>query len=87
MRKATRARKFANWTRKNVPFVNGLYNVMQGRRFGEPMMHNNSYDLNQVCGLLQEKGCHNVCLRFTDTDRLCGVFFVFEKKEAPVEGK
>lgn len=79
-RRASGVRKAVHWLRKNVPGANGLVNVVQGRLFNDAMIQMNAYDLNEICLILQEKGCNNVSLRFTDHGGHLGVAFVFLKQ-------
>lgn len=43
----------------------------------------NNYDLNRLLLILQETGCHNCCLRFTQHGTNHGVIFFFQKKRLP----
>jgi ubiquinone/menaquinone biosynthesis C-methylase UbiE len=84
-RRASRLRKMVNWMRRSLPLVNGVVNVIQGRSLREPMMQMNSYDLNQICAMLQDQDCNNVCLRFTGHGGFLGVMFFFVKNEDKIE--
>jgi SAM-dependent methyltransferase len=71
-----------------VPLVNGLTNLVKGRPAGEPPMQMNEYDVNRLLKILQESGCHQVHLRFSETsDRgrpFYGVTFLFRKRQLDV---
>ena len=86
-RRTARMRKaVVHWMRKTIPLVNGLVNVIQGRPFRDAMMQMNSYDMNQICLVLQEKGCNNVCMRFTDHGGHLGVVLFFMKEATGKRG-
>ncbi|MGF1446109.1 MAG: class I SAM-dependent methyltransferase [Pikeienuella sp.] len=42
---------------RRVPFAANLYGLTQGRRFSDPVMQMNSYDLNRVFASLYSFGC------------------------------
>jgi hypothetical protein len=55
-----------------------LANKVRGREnsYWSPM---HTYDLNQVLKVLQDNGCHNVAVRFSDHG-LLGAMIFFEKR-------
>lgn len=44
----------------------------------------NNYNLNHLLLILQETGCHNCCVRFTQHGSHRGVILFFQKKQLPV---
>lgn len=75
------------------PLVRGLANVLVLKRpFSYPMMQMNTYNLQQVFGLLHDNGCHDIAVRYSDhaapymPDRLThhGVLIFFRKGETPI---
>jgi len=66
----------------------GMRNVLKGRPFDEPMMQMNRYDCNRLFRILQESGCHNVHVRFTETGYFgygfYGVVLYFRKERTDV---
>jgi SAM-dependent methyltransferase len=56
------------------------------RRGDEPepwAIQMNNYNLNHLLLILQETGCHNCCVRFTQHGLNHGVMFFFQKKRLP----
>ncbi len=62
------------------PVLIGLWNVLRGRPFEQPVMQMNEYDLNQIFRILQESGCHHNVVRFTQHGETYGVIVFFQKK-------
>jgi 2-polyprenyl-3-methyl-5-hydroxy-6-metoxy-1,4-benzoquinol methylase len=85
---ATLGRKLLKRARQSLPLVSGLLNVLRGKSFHEPQMQMNQYDLNQLIRILQESGCHEICLRFSETSvqghPFYGVSFCFVKRPLDV---
>lgn len=81
-------KKYAKTIKQTMPFLVGLRNVMKGRSFREPIMQMNEYDLNELLRILQESGCHDVRLRFTETSvqghPFYGVAVCFRKRAVDV---
>jgi 2-polyprenyl-3-methyl-5-hydroxy-6-metoxy-1,4-benzoquinol methylase len=67
-----------------IPFVNLLRNLVRRQPVRTPMMHMSRYSLNRVLRLLQERGCHDVHLRFTEAAHFSysvyGVILFFTKR-------
>jgi SAM-dependent methyltransferase len=60
--------------------------LMAGGKRDEPepwAIQMNNYDLNRLLLILQETGCHNCCVRFTQHGVHHGVIFFFQKKRLP----
>jgi 2-polyprenyl-3-methyl-5-hydroxy-6-metoxy-1,4-benzoquinol methylase len=70
------------------PSLYGVRNVLRGASFREPLMQMNLYDLNTILGLLQEAGCHDVHVRFTEASHfrypVYGVILFFSKRRLDV---
>jgi 2-polyprenyl-3-methyl-5-hydroxy-6-metoxy-1,4-benzoquinol methylase len=85
---ASRRRKLLKALKHSLPFVVGVRNVLTGRSFSEPIMQMNEYDLNELLCLLQESGCHDVQLRFSETSvqghPFYGVSLYFRKRAVDV---
>ena len=75
---AATLRKFKNRIYRRLPFLPKLANKVRGREnsYWSPM---HTYDLNQVLKVLQDNGCHNVAVRFSDHG-LLGAMIFFEKR-------
>ena len=65
--------------RSGVPLANGLANLLGRRKWGEPYMQMNAYDLNRVFQVFQRAGCHRVFTTFTDHGGALGVALLAEK--------
>jgi SAM-dependent methyltransferase len=69
-------------------FAYGVRNLAKGRPFFEPMMQMNLYDVNEILRILQETGCHEFSVRFTETSHfgfpVYGAAFMFQKKRRDV---
>jgi SAM-dependent methyltransferase len=78
-----RIRYIVQWTRKYVPFANNLANLIQKKPFATPLMQWNNYNLNYIFSTLQEKGCSDCYIRFTDHGGHLGVLIFFQKKALP----
>ena len=80
-RKASKARYAVHWTRKHLPFVNNLVNVVQGKPIDQPLMQWNNYNLNRIQLILEEGGCGSVYIRPTgiDVNGHFGVILFFQK--------
>lgn len=84
----SRRRRWLRTALQSVPFFYGLRNLLKGRPFREPMMQMNVYDLNRLLRILQESGCHELAMRFTDTSAqgsgFYGVILFFRKRSLDV---
>jgi 2-polyprenyl-3-methyl-5-hydroxy-6-metoxy-1,4-benzoquinol methylase len=87
-RSASIGRRIVKAARQYIPFVAGIFNLRKGKPFGLPQMEMNEYDLNRLLQILQDSGCHDVHLRFSETSLhrhpFYGVSFYFRKRSADV---
>jgi 2-polyprenyl-3-methyl-5-hydroxy-6-metoxy-1,4-benzoquinol methylase len=67
------------WAFTYVPLAFRIMNILRKRRH-EPIMQVNHYNLNNLLALLQQKGCHNISIRFTAHGSL-GVMVFFQKRK------
>jgi len=78
------SRRLLNRAYKSVPCLWNARNLAHGRPFGEPLMQMNEYDVNRLLCILQEGGCHDVVVRFTETGAFgkpfYGVVLFFRKR-------
>ncbi|MGZ7087268.1 MAG: class I SAM-dependent methyltransferase [Ilumatobacteraceae bacterium] len=69
---------------ERVPLANGARNVLKGEHFGKPTMHMHRYDLSRVMRVLQERGCDDVHVRFTEAIHyrypIYGAILIFRKR-------
>jgi SAM-dependent methyltransferase len=77
--RAPRWRRWLHGARANVPLLNELTNLAQGRPLRFPHMRMVDYDLGRLIWVLQETGCHRVQLRFTDHGEHLGVVLFFKR--------
>lgn len=83
------ARRLLIGAYQTVPALYGVRNLAKGRPFGEPMMQMNEYSLNRLMRILEEGGCHNIQVRFTETSAFRRPFHgvqIFFRKEASDNG-
>jgi hypothetical protein len=62
-----------------MPFLNPLANLLEGRRWDEPMMQMNRANLNRMFHLLHAAGCQQVLTQLTDHGGELGALLVFRK--------
>jgi 2-polyprenyl-3-methyl-5-hydroxy-6-metoxy-1,4-benzoquinol methylase len=83
---ASGGRKYFKAAKQYVPLLSGMVNLMHGKPFREPVMQMNEYDINHLLQILQESGCHDVHLRFSETSvqghPFYGVSFFFRKRRS-----
>jgi len=72
-------RKVIDTLRYNVPLVQNIINVARGRKFSEPPMQMNSYNLNNVIKLFQDNGMSTAYCEFTDHAKYLGITFYAKK--------
>ena len=77
--RASLARRMIEWSRKSVPLLGGLINVLHGRPARSPLMQTNHYDLNRIFRLLHERGCGEAFLQSTNHMGLLGVLIYCRK--------
>jgi SAM-dependent methyltransferase len=78
------ARKLLSIGQHRVPLVNMLTNMVKRRPLKEPPMQMNEYSVNRLLQALQECGCHDVHLGFSETSvrghGFYGVTLFFRKR-------
>jgi|SRR5688572_1618591 len=67
-----------------VPYGHNLFNLAKGRPFRYPHVEMNLYNLNRLILHLQEHGCHQVHLRFSEHGKQIGVILFFKKTALPL---
>ena len=75
----SKVRRLIPWTRKTIPFVHNMFNLLEGRQFSYPLMQGNRYPLNSILRLLQTKSCDSLYARFTNYPGNYGVILFFQK--------
>lgn len=65
-RRASWLRQWGYWLRVALPPVHSLLNVAAGRPFNDPLMQANCYNLNRLFAIIQDSGCGELLIRFTD---------------------
>jgi 2-polyprenyl-3-methyl-5-hydroxy-6-metoxy-1,4-benzoquinol methylase len=73
---------------QRIPLIHTLSNLVRGKS-AEPAMEMNEYDVNELLKILQESGCHDVHLRFSETSHrghpFYGVTLFFRKRRHDVQ--
>jgi len=75
----SKAKRVISYFRYRLPFIHGIMNLLKGNSYTEPLMQMNSYDLNQVYSVLQEKGIENTFQKLEDHGGFWGVTIYFQK--------
>jgi SAM-dependent methyltransferase len=73
-------RRALRGARGGSALVRGVANLCEHKRWREPYMRMNAYDLNEVWAELQNHGCHRVFATFTDHGGARGVLLLLEKQ-------
>lgn len=76
----SRWRRTFHHLRKVVPFMNHAANLLEGRRFGDPMMQMNRTSLNRMLGWFHRHGCTECFIRLTDHGGERGVMVYGRKR-------
>ncbi|HVS01862.1 MAG TPA: class I SAM-dependent methyltransferase [Thermoanaerobaculia bacterium] len=66
-----------------APSLRGAANLLAGRRWGEPYMQMNAYDVGAVLTLLRDTGCQRIFTTFTDHGGMRGVMLIAAKRSVP----
>lgn len=80
-RHASNFRIFLQRMRDSIPFANGFYNLVLGRRFSYPHMEMNCYEAGMILDALYANGCRDVHVRFSDHNGFIGAMFYFKKRQ------
>jgi trans-aconitate methyltransferase len=80
-RRASNLRIFLQRMRDSVPFANGFYNLLLGRRFSYPHMEMNCYEISTIFDALFANGCRDIHVRFSDHNGFIGAMFYFKKRQ------
>ncbi|WP_417612815.1 class I SAM-dependent methyltransferase [Owenweeksia hongkongensis] len=79
LNKKPREKRLAAYLRYRVPLVNNVLNVLTGAPFNRPLMQMNSYNMNEVMGLMQENGVESSQFLFEKHGEFWSVMMVFQK--------
>lgn len=63
--------------------MHNIVNLARRRPFNEVLMQMNCYDLDRLIRLLQDFGCPDVHLRFTQHRDYSGVILFFRRTQQP----
>lgn len=69
----------ADYIRYRVPLVHQFINILKGREWNEPLMQMNSYDLNTIYNILQNKNITNTFQQLENHGGYLGVTIFFQK--------
>lgn len=77
--------KAIQFLRKNfLPFA-GLVNIARGKRWSEPFIQMNMYDMNHILRLLSEHGIKDVFLEVVDAGGFVSALVIAKKPAHPIE--
>jgi 2-polyprenyl-3-methyl-5-hydroxy-6-metoxy-1,4-benzoquinol methylase len=79
MRNDSTIRKFVHFLRKNFKPLSIIANIIRGKRWDEPFIQMNSYDLNRILISLSQHGIKDVFLEVVDAGGFVSAF-IFAKK-------
>jgi trans-aconitate methyltransferase len=80
-RKASALRKSIVKLRENLAPVAWLLNMIRGRRWNEPLMQMNDYDLNRILRILSDSGINDVFIEIENSSFNYSAF-VFARRPA-----
>ena len=63
---ADRFNKTVSFIRDHVPLVNNVINMIRGRKFFQPTMQMNAYDLNKIFLMMQKINVRDFYAEYTD---------------------
>ncbi|MBD0370044.1 MAG: class I SAM-dependent methyltransferase [Pyrinomonadaceae bacterium] len=78
------AARLKYWLHASVPLAHNLINLLKGRKFNHPYTLINQYDLNKLFRMVQDNGCEQAYLRFSNHDGLLGVILMFQKSRVGI---
>lgn len=76
----TRLSAICRWVRRSVPLAHPCLNLIQGKSVSYPLMQMHDYRLDRLFRVLQETGCNDCLVRFTEHGRHLGVILFFRKR-------
>ena len=82
--KGARARRALHRIRRNFSPLSGLVNLARGKRWSEPFMQMNLYDMNRILRLLAERGMNDAFLEIVDAGGYVSAFVIAKKPEYPM---
>jgi hypothetical protein len=82
--KGSRARRALHKIRRNFSPLSGLVNLARGKRWSEPFMQMNLYDMNRILRLLAERGMNDAFLEIVDAGGYVSAFVIAKKPEYPM---
>lgn len=77
--KGSRARRALHMVRRNFSPLSGLVNLAKGKRWSEPFMQMNLYDMNRILRLLAECGIKDAFLEVVDAGGYVSAFVIAKK--------
>ncbi len=72
--------KFLNYFRFRYPIVHGVMNLMDKRKFNEPLMQMNEYDMSKVFEIIYKAGVRESYLQYEDHGSVLGVTIYLQKQ-------
>lgn len=80
----SRIRKFTHFLRRNFSPLSMLANVMRSKRWNEPFMQMNGYDVNRILALISARGIKDVFLEVVDAGGFISAFVFVKKPNHPL---
>ena len=81
--KASKLRRAIHVLRRNFLPFSHLVNIAAGRRWSEPFMQMNTYDMNRVLSILSEQGARDMFVHVFEEGRFVSAFVVARKAVHP----
>jgi len=80
---ASKLRRAIHVLRRNFLLFSRLVNIAKGRHWSEPFMQMNAYDMNDVLGILSDKGVRDVFLELHEESGFVSAFVLAKKAVHP----
>jgi len=80
---ASKLRRAIHVLRRNFLLFSRLVNIAKGRRWSEPFMQMNAYDMNHVLSILSDKGVSDVFLQLHEESGFVSAFVLAKKAVHP----
>jgi len=83
--KGSPGRRAIHILRKNFLPFSRLVNLAKGRRWSEPFIQMNMYDINRILRMLSDRGIKDVFVEVVDAGGYVSAFVIAHKPEHPME--
>jgi SAM-dependent methyltransferase len=86
IRKDSIIRKSMHFFRRNFSFISVLANIVRRKRWNEPFIQMNNYDVGRILFLLSEHGIKDISLEVVDAGGFVSAFVFAKKPTHPIGG-